>query len=264
MSLTHIPAHTIDHPDRFEDEDADFGYAVFADTDAEDPRSCIENQHAALWAYREPNLRHSIAANKPDGNIAINAFARYLDESGAETALDCTRRYLAAFHPEQKISVDTQNIRGYAQGDWLDVVVAVSEGHGTPAGHAGEFARWAFGDVWTVVPDVGAGISNIYADDAEEALAYFQKNFEDEKPVIGQDCEVQPGILEQVVLREPDYTDEAMGVNRWHCTDGTVVANTHYHDISVAGRVCGFHRVDDPEQLISALVNAHTYLQNRE
>lgn len=135
MSLTHTPAYTTNHPERFENEETGCGYSVMHDNDAEDPRTWIDNEHVALWACREPRLAHSVGGDKPEGNIAIDAFARYYDLHDAETSLEMTRRYLATFRPEKKITVAISTIRGYAQGHWLDAVCAVADGYGIPESH---------------------------------------------------------------------------------------------------------------------------------
>lgn len=183
MNLTHIPARTETHPDRFEDEDTGVGYAVIQDTDAEDPRNCIENEHAALWAYEQPRFGSSVAGDMPTGNVAITAFAHYYEYVNDTKALELTRRYLAVFHPEKKITVETHNIKGYSQSDWLDLIVATTEGYGTPESHANEFRMWAYGDVWTVIPDKGEAMSGIYADGAEEALTYFRAEHEEDEVI---------------------------------------------------------------------------------
>lgn len=184
MPLTHLPSHTVDYPDRFEDDKTGLGYSVVPDAGAEDPRDDIDNEHAALWAYNEPRTGSSIAADKPEGNLAINAFARYYETCDEDPSLALTKRYLAAYHPDEKISVAIQTIRGNTQGEWLDVVCAVSEGFGTPESHINEFRMWAFGDVWIVIPDGKPGVAGIYADDAESALEYFRENYEqDTQPV---------------------------------------------------------------------------------
>lgn len=181
MTITHTPAHSTCHPDRFENEETGWGYSVLQDVDAEDPRSRIEPEHAALWAYRQPRLSSSVAADRPD-NPVIDAFAEFYDYHDADTALELTRRWLRIFHPENKLQIQIGQVTGYSQGDWLDMIAVVAEGYGTPDSHLQQFGQWAFGDVWTVIPDRGAGISGIYADDSEEALAYFRENFEDDEP----------------------------------------------------------------------------------
>lgn len=180
MTLTHQPAYTTNHPDRVEDDETGIGYSVLHDDTAEDPRKNFTADAVGLWAYHEPHLSRSVAAKKPAGSIALDAFARFYDTHDAADSLELTRRYLAAFHPEERYSVVISTITGYSQGDWLDMVAAVREGHGEPATHLENFRRWAFGDVWIVIPDGKRGVSNIYADDPEDAVAYYRENFEDE------------------------------------------------------------------------------------
>lgn len=180
MTLTHIPAHTTNFPDRFGDETTGWGYSVVPDRTAEDPRGRITAQHAALWVFhRGPVRLPDIIGEKPDGNVAIDTFAHYYEHRDADEALALTRRYLAVFHPEKKIRVETATIQGDSSEDWLEVVAAVAEQHGTPERHIDQFRMWAVGDVWTVLPDGKPGIHGIYADDAAAALAYFRENFED-------------------------------------------------------------------------------------
>lgn len=262
MTLTHTPASTTSHPERFENEETGWGYSVLQDIDAEDPRTWIGSEHAALWAHHQPRLSHSVAADKPEGNVAIDAFDRFYDEHDAEGSLELTRRYLAVFHPEKKIQIETGQVTGYNQGDWLDMVAAVTEGYGTPASHLDQFGQWAFGDVWVVIPDGKAGISDIYADDAEEALAYFRENFEDDEPTGQESPEVQDSLLGVVVLSEPDYTSEHIA--RWDCADGVVFANTGTEPPGVRLYRAEERLISDPEQLASALMAAQTRPMNQK
>lgn len=181
MSLTHIPARIEHHPERFVDETTGWGYSVRPDENAEDPRSWSNPSDVATWAFRQPHLSHSSFHDRPKGNVAVDAFAEYFERTGDEhRSLALTRRYLAAFHPDFEVNIEIASIIGYSQGDWLDLVIAVTPGNGTPEGWATTFRQWAFGDVWTVSADrAGAGVSGIYADSAEEALDYYRENFED-------------------------------------------------------------------------------------
>lgn len=221
MTLIHTPAHTIDYPDRFLDDEADLEYRVRQDTDAEDPRSGFTTEHTALWAYREPALSASAAAEMPEGNLGIEAFARFYEHFDAQRALVATRRYLSVFHPEVKLNVAIQTIRGYSQGDWLDVVAAVSEGDGTPEALINEFRMWAFGDVWTVIPDGKPGLSGIYADTAKEAVEHYRANYEDpvfvhtiEVVVTAADPLASQSKVEQIVaaIHESDALPEGVRV----------------------------------------------------
>lgn len=181
MPLKHIPAHDVHHADRFEDEATGHGYTVRRYDDAENPMSNYRPREAALWAYREPSLGRSTLGSLDEGNLAVDAFARFYKNAdfSDDKALAATRRWLKVFHPEEKISIATATIRGYSQADWLDVVAATSDGFGAPESIINEVRAWAFGDVWSVYPDTKPGIHSIYADSAEEALKYFRENFED-------------------------------------------------------------------------------------
>lgn len=208
MALMYTPAHHIDIPDVFTDETTGQHYAVRHDTDAEDPRGWVEAEHAALWAFDEPGNGSSTIADKPEGNLAIDAFERFYEAGNANHSrtLDLTRRWLQAFYPEKQIQVETQTIRGYSQGDWFDVVAAVAEGYGTPQEHLNQLRQWVFGDVWIVIPDGKPGVSGIYADDVETAVTHYRENFEDTVfehtitlKVTADDAEASLSKVEQIV-----------------------------------------------------------------
>lgn len=177
MTLAHTPAHHISYPDRFENEETGWGYSVLHDIDAEDPRSWTSNEDIAIHSIRVPARER--LDEVPD-NIASKAFDHFFRERSAQAALEMTRRYLTAFHPERHFELSTQTITGYCQSDWRELFIAVHRGHGEPGTHAETFRQWLFGDVWVVIPDGRPGTSGIYADDAEGALEYFRENFEDE------------------------------------------------------------------------------------
>lgn len=208
MNLTHKPAHTSDSPDRFEDEETGWGYIVRQDIDAEDPRSWVETEHAALWVYNEPSMSHSVAAEKPEGNFVLDAFARFYATMDEDTAFATTVRWLNVFHPDSTMALAMQTIRGYSQGDWLDVICAVEDGYGTPESHINQFRQWAFGDVWVVIPDWTSGISGIYAADAAEALKYFRENFEDDPNWVDKK------IAEEEAANKP-LDPQAAGTGPW-------------------------------------------------
>lgn len=179
MPLTCTPAHTTHHPDRFEDETTGLGYDVSQDGSPEDPRSWVNPEHSALWVYNEPMLNHSSGTDKPSGNVAIDLFAKFYQEYDAPTALKITRDELALNHSELKLSIDIATLRGYSQSDWMDAVCATAEGYGTPASVMEVYRMWAYGDVWTVIPDDGDSLSGIYASSAEEALKLYREEYEE-------------------------------------------------------------------------------------
>ncbi|MEU0942460.1 hypothetical protein ABZ379_06635 [Streptomyces canus] len=89
-------------------------------------------------------------------------------------------------HAEKKYAVAIQTTCGCSQDDWLDICAAVLDDHGTPESHIDQVRMWAFGDVWTVIPDRGAGVSGICADNAGAALAHFRENFEKDEDSVPQ------------------------------------------------------------------------------
>ncbi|MDO4254372.1 MAG: hypothetical protein Q4C81_04380 [Kocuria sp.] len=224
MPLKHIPAHTTSHPDRFEDEETGWGYSVQQDLDAEDPRTWTDDEHASVHTYRGPRGHADVVPE----NLAAQAFDRYWQDHDAEQALALTERYLAAFHPEERISVAVRTVRGSSQDEWRDVFAAVADGHGTPDGHIDQFRMWAFGDVWTVVPDKGSGISGIYADSPEAALEQFRKDFEDEtvgddpSVEVGWDNELPKAIAECLADREEPEAARAAAWLKEHESDDQV------------------------------------------
>lgn len=194
MNLTFIPAHTTSHPDRFENEEAGEGFDVVQDTAADDPRGWIQNEHAALWVYRQPHIGGYRAAEKPEGNLAIDAFARFYDVFGDEPSLMLTRRWLRIYHPESTLQLEIQTIHGSSQSDWAFVVCAVEEGYGTPEAHINQYRMWAFGDVWVVIPDSGEPLGGIYADDSEEALQTYLAERSPEIPTTSHDEGAPPVV----------------------------------------------------------------------
>ena len=187
-NFTHSPASTISTPDTFTDERIDVVYEVSQDLDAEDPRTWIDDAHAAVYTYHGPRGHRD---EVPDNRVA-EAFAHFYDRFDDETALRATKRWLAVFHPDVAAIVDVQiaTIRGYSQGDWLDVFAVVSDGYGTADSHIDQFRQWAFGDVWVVNAIPGESLAGIYADDAEEALQQF--------------LEDNPPPLDTLVFDEPE------------------------------------------------------------
>lgn len=187
-NFTHNPAGSIYTPDTFEDPRIDVVYEVTQDTDAEDPRTWISDKHAAVYTYCGP---HGDRDEVPDNQIA-KAFAHFYRDFDGATALAATKRWLKIFHPEidEIVDLEIATVRGYSQGDWLEVFAVVTDGYGTAESHIDQFRQWAFGNVWTVSACPGESLSGIYADDAEEALQRF--------------LEDNPPPLDALVFDEPE------------------------------------------------------------
>ncbi|HEU5223129.1 MAG TPA: hypothetical protein VFU07_05535 [Candidatus Lumbricidophila sp.] len=173
MTLLHIPAHTVHFPDMFEDEATGITFSVEQDSCPEDPRDEVEAEHACVFVFNAP--RGNCDREAPD-NIAAQAFQRYFAEFDDAKSFELTKRYLAAFWPDEHFDLAMKTIRGYSQGDWMDVFAAIEPGYGTAESHIDQYRMWAFGDVWTVVPDGDTdldALSGIYADDPEDAVKHY-------------------------------------------------------------------------------------------
>lgn len=255
MTLVHTAAHSVSMPDRFEDDETGVGFDVFQDTDADDPRTWVPDEHAAIYVYNGP--RGHKDSEVPD-NVVVQAFARFNETLPSDDhAFAATVRWLNIFHPDRKVDLVMQTIRGYSQGDWQDVFAVVGDGYGTAESHISQFRMWAYGDVWVVNPDQGDAVGGIYADDPDEAL----KQFVDEHPA-------EPTSDEVVVAGENDFVAPTASwehVQRWSVDDGTVVADTgsrkpgvHFYPRSEDDRLLA-----DPAGLVDALRAAIRVVDDR-
>ena len=259
MSMTHTPAHSTHHPDRFEDETTGLGYDVFQDTDAEDPRSWIgDDEKVAVYVFN--GARGDKDADVP-GNVAAQAFARFYELYKEDVALALTKRWLRIFRKE-RYDLAMRTIRGYSQGDWAEVFAASvidhedgTPGYGTAQGHIDQYASWRWGDVWTVSPDEGDSLSGIYAASAEEAL---ERYLEYSPPAAPAEADVSEDGT------SPDF--EAPGIARWHTSYGAVVADTTETSRGVylhPGRE-DQRLVEDPDRLVAALAAAAARVRDRD
>lgn len=182
-TFTHTPAHSTCYPDHFEDETDNIGYDVYPDPDAEDPRTWTEDEHACVYVFNSEWYGREADRKVPE-NIAAQAFARFYGVFGAGSfgdhlAKDVTRRWLSIFHPEKQIDVMVETV-SLDQSSWRSCFAAVEDGYGAPQDHIDEFIQWARGDVWVVDPDNDNALGGIYAETAEDALAYYRKMYENE------------------------------------------------------------------------------------
>lgn len=229
MSLQHTPSYMTHHPDTYADLETGDEYEVFPDADAENPLSWISPRRAGLYAYRVPALGDTVLAEKPEGNVALDAFARFYETHDEDHCLELTRRYLAAFHPEKTFSVEIGTIRGYAQGDWLGVVAATEEGYGTPAGLMEAVRRWAFGDVWVVCDDLGGGLGGIYADSQEEAVAHYRAQVENDGETVFTGSGDHDELTFTTTTR-PETRAERRAFARWRREVADPGANVTFQD----------------------------------
>lgn len=254
MNLKYTPAHSVAHPDRFEDETTGLGYDVFQDLYAEDLRTWIDDEKVAVYVFSAPP--HHNKDDEVPNNIAAQAFARFYERWGEEESLEATRRWLAIFR-EEKYDLAVKTIRGYVQGDWADVFAASiidladgTPGYGTAESHIDEYAMWRRGDVWTVSPDDGESLSNIYAGSPEEALEYYLEVYPPVTPDSPTTTPKHP---------EPDFVDDRIA--RWYIPDGSIVTDR----LNTLTKVFFYqkndqtHEIKDPDALVTAIRAAQNY-----
>lgn len=166
----------------YKDTDTGRSYTVDVDTDADDPRGWIEDAHCAVYIYRACNMRAGSARTVPD-NPACEAFDFFYNDKDYEDgeALDMTRRYMNLFYPRIGYDMDVLTLTGYSQSDWWEVFAVTKEGYGKARDAAEQVGKWLRGDVYQVgCIDTGEAIGGIYADSAEDAVAHYIEEYEDE------------------------------------------------------------------------------------
>lgn len=101
---------------------------------------------------------------------------------------------------------------------------------------------WAFGDVWTVIPDHRAGVSGICADDAGAAFARFRENLEDDEESVpeGLDPTAEHDTRWHVSWEIDAEGSTALGAAR------QVWADQFGRDDATDGDVCVFTVTDAP------------------
>lgn len=196
-------------------------FEVYQDTDAEDPRRNIEDEHAAAYIFKSgPRGSEDTGSEIPD-NIAVRAFARYRETLENYDALALTRRYMAVFHPEKTYQLGVRSLIGYSQSDWWNVFFAIEDGYGSIDDHAQELAQWLRGDVWVVAPEGAEALGGIYADNEEAAVRLF---IEENKNLIESLVAAAAADQDEDPFLAPNF--ENRGIARWHVPDfGMIVSD---------------------------------------
>lgn len=180
MNLTHTThAGYIRQDDVYTDENG-VNYTVGQDTDAEDPRSWLSHEEAAIVVINADRNTRTDNINDYDDNPAIDDLIRAMERDDIDDPSDIT----TAWWNNWKKSLAKRNIpydvdmiacHGYDQSTWFTIIAAVKEGYGSARDNIDTFAAWARGDVWIVSPDHPDydTLSGIYADDPESAVKYY-------------------------------------------------------------------------------------------
>lgn len=184
MILEHTThAGYIRQDDVYTDENG-VNYTVSQDTDAEDPRSWLTHEEAALIVINADRNTRTDNIDDYDDNPAIDDLLRVMERDDIDDPSDITTAWWNNWKKslaERNIPYDVDMIacHGYDQSTWFTVIAAVKEDYGSARSHVDTFAAWARGDVWVVSPDHPDydTLYGIYADDPESAVKHYIENY---------------------------------------------------------------------------------------
>lgn len=182
MTLTHTQqsGYILLH-DAYTDDDG-VEYTVYQDIDAEDPRSWLTHEEAALVVINADWHTQTDNINDYDDNLVINDLLRTMEQNDIEPG-DITPKWWDAYVDslaERQLPYDVVMTTCHtSQSNWFTVIAAVKNGYGSAMGHIDIFETWARGGVWVVSPDHPDydTLCGIYADDPESAVEQYIDNY---------------------------------------------------------------------------------------
>lgn len=183
MNLTHTThAGYIRQDDVYTDENG-VNYTVCQDTDAEDPRSWLSHEEAAIVVINADRNTRTDNIDDYDDNPAIDDLLQAMERDDIDDPSDITTQWWNNWKKslaERNIPYDVDMIacHGYDQSRFT-VIAAVKEGYGSARDNVDTFVAWARGDVWTVSPDHPDydTLCDIYADNPESAVKHYIENY---------------------------------------------------------------------------------------
>lgn len=182
MTLTHTQQSGYIRLDDVYTDDDGVEYTVHQDTDAEDPRSWLTHEEAALVVINADRHTQTDNINDYDDNPVINDLLRTMEQNDIEPG-DITPKWWDAYVDslaERQLPYDVvMTTRHTSQSSWFTVIAAVKDGYGSAMGHIDIFETWARGDVWVVSPDHPDydTLCGIYADSPESAVEEYIDNY---------------------------------------------------------------------------------------
>lgn len=163
-------------------------YTVYQDTDADDPRSWLTHEEAALVAINADRNTRTDDINDYNDNPVINDLLQAMEKHDIDDPSDINSAWLEEWihnaklnHPSYDIEMMTIHT---SQSSWFTIIAAVKEGYGSARDNIDTFAAWARGDVWVVSPDHPDydTLYGIYADDPESAVKYYIEDYIPHEP----------------------------------------------------------------------------------
>lgn len=182
MTLTHTQqSGYIRLDDVYTDGDG-VEYTVYPDIDAEDPRTWLTHEEAALVVIDADRHTQTDNINDYDDNPVINDLLRTMEQNDIEPG-DITPKWWDAYVDslaEHNFPYDVVMTTCHtSQSSWFTVIAAVKDGYGSAMGHIDTFETWARGDVWVVSPDHPdyETFCGIYTDSPESAVEEYIDNY---------------------------------------------------------------------------------------
>lgn len=151
-------------------------------TDAEDPRTWLTHEEAALVVINADRHTQTDNINDYDDNPVINDLLRTMERNDIEPG-DITTKWWNAYVnslAKRNFPYDVVMTTCHtSQSSWFTVIAAVKDGYGSAMGHIDTFETWARGDVWVVSPDHSDydTLCGIYADDPESVVEEYIDNY---------------------------------------------------------------------------------------
>lgn len=182
MTLTHTQQSGYIRLDDVYTDDDGVEYTVYQDIDAEDPRSWLTHEEAALVVIDADRHTQTDNINDYDDNPVINDLLRTMERNDIEPG-DITTKWWNAYVDslaKRQLPYDVvMTTCDTSQSSWFTVIAAVKNGYGSAMGHIDIFEAWARGDVWVVSPDHPDydTLCGIYADDPESAVEQYIDNY---------------------------------------------------------------------------------------
>lgn len=182
MTLTHTQQSGYIRLDDVYTDDDGVEYTVYQDIDAEDPRSWLTHEEAALVVIDADRHTQTDNINDYDDNPVINDLLHTMEQNDIEPG-DITPKWWDAYVDslaEHNFPYDVvMTTRHTSQSSWFTVIAAVKDGYGSAMGHIDTFETWARGDVWVVSPDHPdyETVCGIYADSPESAVEEYIDNY---------------------------------------------------------------------------------------
>lgn len=187
MTLTHTQQSGYIRLDDVYTDDDGVEYTVYQDIDAEDPRSWLTHEEAALVVINADRHTQTDNINDYDDNPVIDDLLRTMERNDIEPG-DITPKWWDAYVDslaERQLPYDVVMTTCHtSQSSWFTVIAAVKDGYGSAMGHIDIFETWARGDVWVVSPDHPDydTFCGIYADSPESAVEEYIDSYRPTQP----------------------------------------------------------------------------------